>query len=230
MALKLITEIYDDPLSLITEADAKGVKHLYIQGPFAVAGVKNRNGRVYHPDLMEKVVDKYNNDYIKTNRALGECNHPQRLSVDYERATHLVTEMKNDGSGVYIGKAKILKTPMGKLIEGLLESGVAIGVSTRGAGTIIESGGTKTVGDDFLMTAVDVVSDPSALVQGKDGSFSGAFVQGILEGVEFVMNDSGILVQQEITKIIHEDYNKKRLTEERKLELFNKFIQEISRK
>lgn len=226
MALKLITEIYDDPLSLITEADAKGVKHLYIQGPFAVAGVKNRNGRVYHPDLMEKVVDKYNNDYIKTNRALGECNHPQRLSVDYERATHLVTEMKNDGSGVYIGKAKILKTPMGKLIEGLLESGVAIGVSTRGAGTIIESNGTKTVGDDFLMTAVDVVSDPSALL----GNGSGAFVQGILEGVEFTMNERGNFIQQEITEIIVEDYNKKRLTEERKVQLFNKFIQEISGK
>ena len=226
MALKLITEIYDDPLSLITEADVKGVKHLYIQGPFAVAGVKNRNGRVYHPDLMEKVVDKYNNDYIKTNRALGECNHPQRLSVDYERATHLVTEMKNDGSGVYIGKAKILKTPMGKLIEGLLESGVAIGVSTRGAGTIIESNGTKTVGDDFLMTAVDVVSDPSALL----GNGSGAFVQGILEGVEFTMNERGNFIQQEITEIIVEDYNKKRLTEERKVQLFNKFIQEISGK
>ena len=226
MALKLITEIYDDPLSLITEADAKGVKHLYIQGPFAVAGVKNRNGRVYHLDLMEKVVDKYNNDYIKTNRALGECNHPQRLSVDYERATHLVTEMKNDGSGVYIGKAKILKTPMGKLIEGLLESGVAIGVSTRGAGTIIESNGTKTVGDDFLMTAVDVVSDPSALL----GNGSGAFVQGILEGVEFTMNERGNFIQQEITEIIVEDYNKKRLTEERKVQLFNKFIQEISGK
>lgn len=210
-------------MSLLTEADSKGAKHLYIQGPFAVAGVKNRNGRVYHPELMEKVIDKYNNDYIKTNRAIGEMNHPQRLTVDYERATHLITEMKHDGHGVYVGKAKVLKTPMGKILEGLLESGVAIGVSTRGAGSIVEANGVKTVGNDFMMTAVDVVSDPSALL----GNGSGAFVQGILEGVSFALNDQGVFVQEQIREEIVEDYNKKRLTEERKLELFNKFIQEI---
>jgi hypothetical protein len=227
MGMKLITEIFDDPLALITESDSKGVKHLYIQGPFAVAGVKNKNGRIYHPELMEKVIQRYDTDYIKTNRALGELSHPSdRLSVDYERATHLITEMKNDGNGVYIGKAKVLKTPMGKVLEGLLESGVAIGVSTRGAGSLVEANGVKTVGNDFMMTAVDVVSDPSGQYNTNNGLAS-CFVQGILEGVEFTMNDKGVLVQQEITKVVHEDYNKKRLTEERKLQLFNKFIQEI---
>ena len=223
--MKLITETYDEPMSLLTEADTRGNKHLYIQGPFAVAGVKNRNGRIYSHELMEKVINKYDNDYIKTNRAVGEMNHPQRLSVDYERATHLITEMKHDGKGVYIGKAKVLKTPLGKILEGLVESGVAIGVSTRGAGSILEANGVKTVGEDFMMTAVDVVSDPSALL----GNGSGAFVQGILEGVSFSMNEQGFFIQQEITEVIEEDYNKKRLTEERKVQLFNQFIKEISR-
>lgn len=135
--MKLITEIVDEPMSLLREADETGKKHLYIQGPFAVAGVKNKNGRIYNQGLMEKVIDKYNSDYIKTSRALGEMNHPSRLSIDYERATHLTTEMVQH-KNVWVGKAKVLKTPMGKILEGLLESGVAIGVSTRGAGSIVE--------------------------------------------------------------------------------------------
>jgi len=131
--MKLITEILTEPMSLLTEADETGKKHLYIQGPFAVAEVKNKNGRVYKQSLMEKVVDKYTQDYIKTNRAIGEMSHPSRLNIDYERATHLVTGLTQD-KNVWVGKAKVLKTPLGKIVEGLLESGVAIGVSTRGAG------------------------------------------------------------------------------------------------
>lgn len=217
--MKLITEINYEPLALLTEADATGKKHLYIQGPFAVSEVKNKNGRIYSRALLEKVIDKYTQDYIKPSRALGEMNHPTRLSVDFERATHLVTEMVQDGN-VWIGKAKVLKTPMGRILEGLLESGVAVGVSTRGAGTIIEGNGVKTVGDDFLMTAIDAVSDPSGTL--KDGS--GCFVQGIMEGVEFFVNSSGAIIQQDIVELAKIDYDKKRLTEARKLELFNKFI------
>lgn len=224
--MKLITEVHYEPLALITEADATGKKHLYIQGPFAVSEVKNKNGRVYSKALLEKVIDKYTQDYIKPSRALGEMNHPTRLSVDFERATHLVTEMVQEGN-VWIGKAKVLKTPMGRILEGLLESGVAVGVSTRGAGTIIEGNGVKTVGDDFMMTAIDAVSDPSGQYEGKDGSMAGCFVQGILEGVSFAMNDKGILIQQDIEELAKIDYDKKRLTEARKLELFNKFISEI---
>lgn len=228
MGLKLITETYNEPMSLLTEADDTGKKFLYIQGPFAVSEVKNKNGRIYSQSLLEKVIDKYDKDYIKTNRALGECNHPARLSVDFERATHLVTEMKQD-KNVWIGKAKVLKTPMGKILEGLLESGVAVGVSTRGAGSIIESAGVKTVGPDFMMTAVDVVSDPSAVFVGTDGSMQGAFVQGIMEGVEFTMNKQGEFIAQNIIEIAKQDYDKKRLTEERKLQLFNLFISEIKK-
>lgn len=220
--MKLITEFYDEPMSLLTEADASGKKHVYIQGPFAVAEVINKNGRKYAQSLLEKVIEKYNNNYIKSSRALGEMNHPARLSVDYERATHLITEMKQDGN-VWIGKAKVLKTPMGKILEGLLESGVAIGVSTRGAGSIIESNGFKTVGDDFLMTAVDVVSDPS----GQLASGAGCFVQGIMEGVSFSMTPEGNFIEQNIVELAKVDYDKKRLTEARKLQLFNLFIAEI---
>ena len=224
--MKLITEVLLEPMSLLTEADSSGKKHLYIQGPFAVSEVKNKNGRIYSRALLEKVIDKYNTDYIKPARALGEMNHPSRLSVDFERATHLITEMKQDGN-VWIGKAKVLKTPMGRILEGLLESGVAIGVSTRGAGSLIESNGIKTVGDDFMMTAVDAVSDPSGQFAGKDGSMAGCFVQGVMEGVSFSMTAEGTFIEQDIVALAKADYDKKRLTEARKLELFNKFISEI---
>lgn len=220
--MRLITETYLEPMSMLTEADNSGKKHLYIQGPMAVAEVVNKNGRKYAQSLLEKVIAKYTNEYIKTSRALGEMNHPSRLSVDFERATHLITELTQDGN-VWIGKAKVLKTPMGKILEGLIESGVSVGVSTRGAGTIIEANGVKTVGDDFLMTAVDVVSDPS----GQMANGAGCFVQGILEGVSFAMDDRGMFIQQDITELAKIDYDKKRLTESRQLELFNKFIKEI---
>lgn len=220
--MKLITEVLHEPFSLLTEADETGRKHLYIQGPMAVSEVKNKNGRIYRQSLLEKVIDRFNNDYIKPARALGEMNHPARLSIDYERATHLITEMVQD-KNVWIGKARVLKTPMGAILEGLLASGVNVGVSTRGAGTIIESGGIKTVGDDFLMTAIDCVSDPS----GTLGDGSGCFVKDIMEGVEFFMDDKGQFIQQNIAEIAKADYDKKRLTEARKLELFTKFVAEI---
>jgi hypothetical protein len=223
--MKLITEIYNEPLSLLTEADATGRKHLYIQGPFAVSEVTNKNGRKYSQSLLESVIAKFDKDYIKPARALGEMNHPARLSIDYERATHLITEMKQDRN-VWIGKAKVLKTPMGKILEGLLESGVNVGVSTRGAGSIIESNGVKTVGNDFMMTAVDVVSDPSGQYEGDDG-LAGCFVKGIMEGVEFTMNSSGTFIAQNIVEIAKNAYDKKQLTNEVKLELFKRFISEI---
>lgn len=221
--MKLITEYISEPMSLITEADSSGKKHLYIQGPFAVSEQKNKNGRIYKKELLEKVINKFNEDYIKAGRALGEMNHPPRLSVDFERATHLITEMVQDGN-VWVGKARVLKTPMGQLLEGLLASGVSIGVSTRGAGSIVEANGTKHVGDDFMMTAVDCVSDPSGLLP---GGTAGCFVQGIMEGVEYVRTPEGRIVEKDLAEIAKQDYDKKRLTEERKLQLFNKFLNEI---
>lgn len=222
--MKLITEQLFDPLSLITEADASGKKHLYIKGPFAVSEQKNKNGRVYKRELLEKVIDKYHNDYIKTNRALGEMNHPPRLNIDFERATHIVTEMKQDGN-VWIGTAKVLKTPMGKVLEGLLESGVSVGVSTRGAGSIAESNGIKMVGDDFIMTAVDVVSDPSGLM----ANGAGCFVQGIMEGVEFALTDKGFEIVEDTKNNLVKAYDKKILDEEFALKQFQQFMTAMSK-
>jgi len=190
-----------------------------------VSEVTNKNGRKYAQGLLENVIAKFDRDYIKPARALGEMNHPTRLSIDFERATHLITEMKQD-KNVWIGKAKVLKTPMGKILEGLLDSGVNVGVSTRGAGSIIESNGVKTVGDDFMMTAVDVVSDPSGQYEGEDG-LAGCFVKGIMEGVEFTMSSEGAFVAHNIVVAAKQAYDKKQLTSEAKLILFQRFISEI---
>lgn len=221
--MKLITELNYEPMSLLTEADASGEKHLYIKGPMAVSEVKNKNGRIYKKALLEKVIDKYTRDFINTGRALGELNHPNRMSVDYERATHLVTEMVQDGN-IWIGKARILKTPMGQIIEGLCRSGVNIGMSTRGAGSLVESNGAKYVGDDFVMGAIDAVSDPSGQYQTKDGSLVGCFVNGVMEGVEFFQTDDGKWYEQIMAEEAKKAYDKKILNEAKMLELFNSFM------
>lgn len=215
--MKFITEAIDNPLSLLMEADASGRKRLHIQGPFAVAEQKNKNGRIYARGLLEGAVDKYTNDYIKTGRALGEMNHPPRLNIDYERATHLITEMKQDGN-IWIGKAKVLSTPMGKILEGLLESGVNVGVSTRGAGTVSESNGIKHVGSDFFLTAVDVVADPSG---------PGCAVNGIMEGFEYDLDARGNAIVEEISTIAKRAYDAKKLTEQVKLQLFKKLLSAV---
>lgn len=215
--MKFLTEVIDNPLSLMLEADSSGKKQLYIQGPFAVAESKNKNGRIYKKEILEGAIGKYDQDYIKTSRALGEMNHPARLNIDYERATHMITEMKQDGNQ-WIGKAKVLNTPMGNILRGLLESGVNVGVSTRGAGSITEANGIKHVGTDFFLTAVDVVSDPSA---------PGACVNGIMEGFEYILDEKGQVVVEEIAKQAKADYDRKVLTEARKVELFQQLLSAI---
>jgi hypothetical protein len=221
--MKFLTEFIDNPMSLLTEADSSGKKQLFIKGPFAVAETKNKNGRIYKKDLLEAAITKYDSDYIKQSRALGEMNHPPRLNIDFERATHLITEMKYDGNNVWIGKAKVLETPMGKILEGLLKSGVNVGVSTRGAGTVTESDGIKHVGSDFFLTAVDVVSDPSGMMQNG----AGCFVNGIMEGMEFDLDEIGQVIVKDFKEDLIEAYNKKILSEERKLKLFAEFIEKI---
>ena len=215
--MKFLSESIDNPLSLILEADSTGKKQLYIQGPFAVAESKNKNGRIYKKAILEGAINKYDQDYIKTSRALGEMNHPARLNIDYERATHMITEMKQDGNQ-WIGKAKVLNTPMGNILRGLLESGVNVGVSTRGAGSITESDGVKHVGSDFFLTAVDVVSDPSGV---------GCIVNSIMEGYEYVLDAKGQVVVEEIAKLAKADYDRKVLTEARKVELFSMLLKAV---
>jgi hypothetical protein len=215
--MKFLTEVIDNPLSLLMEADATGKKNLYIQGPFAVAESKNKNGRIYKKEILEGAINKYDSDYIKNARALGEMNHPARLNIDYERATHMITEMKQDGN-VWIGKAKVLNTPMGSILKGLLESGVNVGVSTRGAGSITEANGIKQVGADYFLTAVDVVSDPSG---------PGCTINGIMEGMEYELDSKGQAIIEDIAAKAKRDYDRKVLTEARKIELFRQLLEAI---
>lgn len=161
--MKFLRESMDvGSIQLITEAKS-GDGHLYIEGIFAQAEKRNRNGRIYPKQVMENAVNKYITEYVSTRRALSELSHPEnRPTVKPELASHLITELRFEGNDVY-GKARILNTPQGNTLKGLLEGGVQMGVSTRGLGSIEERAGTVYVRDDFAMTAIDAVSDPSGI-------------------------------------------------------------------
>ena len=188
--MKLISEYHDSNLQVITEKRKDGTKEYAIEGVFMQADQKNRNGRIYEKDVLESAVEKYVTEQVKTGRAVGELNHPEGPTINLDKVSHKITELKWSGSDV-VGKASILNTPMGKIVEGLLEGGVKLGVSSRGMGTLVQKKGTSYVGNDFMLATVDIVQDPSA---------PGAFVNGIMEGVSWVW-DNGILKAQEIEEI-----------------------------
>ena len=188
--MKLISEYHDSNLQVITEKRKDGTKEYAIEGVFMQADQKNRNGRIYEKDVLEGAVEKYVTEQVKTGRAVGELNHPEGPTINLDKVSHKITELKWQGSDV-VGKASILNTPMGKIVEGLLEGGVKLGVSSRGMGTLVQKKGTSYVGNDFMLATVDIVQDPSA---------PGAFVNGIMEGVSWVW-DNGILKAQEIEEI-----------------------------
>jgi Prohead core protein serine protease len=198
----LITETVDNALRVLTESK-DGNKILSIEGIFMQAEQKNKNGRMYPLGILVNEVTRYNNEYIKQNRALGELGHPEGPSVNLERVSHMLTSLKESGNDV-IGKAKILGTPYGKIVENLIDSGVKLGVSSRGMGSLKEIDGINMVQEDFMLAAVDIVADPSA---------PNAFVNGIMEGKQWVWNN-GVLKEQ------HVDYWKKKIqnTPSRKLE------------
>lgn len=181
--MKLISEYIDHGLEYIVEANKAGEKKYAIEGIFAQAEGKNRNGRVYPRGIMESAVDKYITEQVRTGRAVGELNHPSGPTINLDKVSHRITEMKWQGNNV-VGKAQILDTPMGKIVKGLLEGGVQLGVSTRGMGSLVERNGTMYVKDDFMLSTVDIVQDPSA---------PDAFVNGIMEGVEFFYDEQGSL-------------------------------------
>jgi hypothetical protein len=211
--MKLITEITED-LEYITEEN-KGKKSLYIQGPFMMAEVKNRNGRIYPAEVLFKEMKRYNENYVAKNRAFGELGHPEGPNINLERVSHMITELKQDGNNVW-GRAKIMDTPYGQIVQNLISNGAQLGVSSRGMGTLEEKNGTKVVKDDFyLATAADIVADPSA---------PEAFVQGIMEGKEWIW-ESGVLKEKtlnEIKRNIKSSSSKK--LDETKLKAFNKFL------
>jgi hypothetical protein len=188
--MKLITEYTTSDVQCIVEKKENGEKKYVIEGVFAQADKKNRNGRVYPKPILENAVNKYVKEQVKTHRAVGELNHPEGPTVNLDKVSHLITDLKFEGTNV-VGKAQVLPTPMGKIVEGLLEGGVQLGVSTRGMGSLVQKNGAMEVGKDFILSTVDIVQDPSA---------PKAFVNGIMEGVEWVW-DNGILTAQEIEKI-----------------------------
>lgn len=216
--MKLITEEIEK-VEVITEGKGSD-KKLYIQGPFLQAECVNRNGRMYPMSIMEREVKRYNEQYVNKGRALGELGHPDGPTVNLDRVSHKIVSLEQKGNN-FIGKAQILSTPMGKIAESLLNEGVCLGVSSRGIGSLRENikGGYKEVGEDFMLaTAADIVADPSA---------PDAFVQGIMEGVEWVWNN-GVLEQKvsTIQKRINTLVDTKQL-EEHKLNLFSEFLNSL---
>ena len=171
--MKLITEELTD-VQLIAEADENGKKSHKIKGIFMQANIKNRNGRVYPQEVLEKEVNRYKKEFIDRKRAFGELGHPDGPTVNLERVSHLITSLEGDGKGNYIGEAKVTDTPYGKIVKSLIDEGAQLGVSSRGMGSLENKGGTNYVKSDFyLATAADIVADPSA---------PSAFVQGVMEG------------------------------------------------
>ena len=188
--MKLIAEYVEQDLEVIIEAKEDGTKSHMIEGVFAQAESKNRNGRIYPKAVMESAVDKYVTEQVKTKRAVGELNHPDGPTVNLDKVSHLIESLDWKGNDV-VGKARILNTPNGQIVKGLLDGGVRLGVSTRGMGSLEQRNGAMYVKDDFILNTVDIVQDPSA---------PNAFVNGIMEGVDWVWNN-GIIEAREIEKM-----------------------------
>ena len=211
--MKLITETIEN-VEVITEG--KGAdKKLYIEGVFLQSEIKNRNGRMYPFSVLEKEVNRYNEEYVKTSRALGELGHPDGPTVNLDRVSHRITSLKAEGNN-FIGRAQILSTPNGNIAKALLEEGVKLGVSSRGMGSIDKREDCGVVMDDFMLaTAADIVADPSA---------PDAFVNGIMEGKEWAW-DNGILKETKVAKYQrYMDNATRKNLEERTLEVFNDFL------
>lgn len=218
--MKLITEITED-IRVIEEAKEDGKKSLYIEGIFLQGNQPNRNNRIYKTEVLEREVNRYIKENVEKNRAYGELGHPNGPSINLDRVSHIVTELKRDGDN-FVGRAKITSTPMGDVARGLLSDGAQLGVSSRGMGSMKEGkNGIMEVQDDFyLATAADIVADPSA---------PDAFVNGVMEGVEWVWDHGKMVAMhvEEIEKEIKKAARSKKLNEQRKIELFEKFIRSL---
>jgi hypothetical protein len=214
--MKLIRETVEEVKYLTEEKD--GVKSLYIQGPFLVGDTQNKNGRIYERKILEKEVARYMKEYVEAKRAFGELGHPETPTINLDRVSHLITNLKQEGS-TWIGKAKILETPMGKIAKSLIEGGASLGVSSRGMGSLENRNGVNYVQPDYyLATAADIVADPSA---------PGAFVEGIMEGKEWVW-DNGIVREVEINALKETIVKAKRKQlEEVQLRAFENFLSKL---
>ena len=214
--MKLITEQIENVQILTEEKDGK--KLLYIEGVFLQSELKNRNGRMYPFSVLEREVGRYNEEYIKSKRALGELGHPDGPTINLDRVSHRITSLRAEGNN-FVGKAQILDTPMGNIAKSLLGEGVQLGVSSRGMGSIQKSEDCNVVADDFMLTtAADIVADPSA---------PDAFVNGIMEGKEWEW-DNGLLKEREVAKYQrYMDGANRRTMEEKTLKVFEHFLSNL---
>tara|TARA_R100001377_G_scaffold43758_1_gene24800 strand:+ start:1071 stop:1718 length:648 start_codon:yes stop_codon:yes gene_type:complete len=212
--MKLITETIED-IEVLTEANTSGGKNYKIRGVFMQADIKNRNGRLYPVDTLAKEVARYTREFINKKRAFGELGHPDGPTVNLERVSHMITSLKQEGKN-FIGEAKVMDTPYGKIVKNLIDEGAQLGVSSRGMGSIQQSQGRNVVGKDFyLATAADIVADPSA---------PDAFVEGIMENKEWVW-DNGILKSIEVEQYKWEiERTKRNKLAEVKANIFKDFI------
>ena len=215
--MKLITEQIE-PVEILTE-EKDGKKNTYIKGVFLQTEITNRNGRMYKYDAMAKEVSKYNEEFIKRGRALGELGHPDGPTINLDRVSHKIVELMPEGKN-FMGKAKLLETPMGKIAKNLLEEGVQLGVSSRGLGSIKREGTTQVVADDFILsTAADIVADPSA---------PDAFVEGIYEGKEWCLVDGAIKeAQLDAIKQSLDNAPSSQELAERKISAFNSLLRSL---
>ena len=214
--MKLISEHVED-IEYITEADEDGKKNYRIKGVFMQAEVKNRNNRLYPMSVLEKEVKRYNREYVQQNRAFGELGHPDGPTVNLERVSHMITKLYPDSKN-FIGEAKIMDTPYGKIVKNLIDEGAKLVVSSRGMGSLEPRKDMQVVKDDFyLATAADIVADPSA---------PNAFVEGIMEGKDWVW-DNGIVKEVNIAEYRAELRKKSKRLDEKKIKIFNDFMSKI---
>ena len=214
--MKLISEEISQAEYLVEETNGK--KNYKIKGVFLQSDIKNRNGRIYENDILQKEVKRYNQEFINKKRAFGELGHPDGPTVNLERVSHMITKLEPEGKN-FIGEAKIMDTPYGKIVKGLIDEGAQLGVSSRGMGSLVQKNGANYVGKDFyLATAADIVADPSA---------PDAFVEGIMENKEWVW-DNGVIKAQDIEEYKEHIQEAKRLKlAEAKVEVFKSFLEKL---
>jgi len=217
--MKLISEFNDYAVTpVIVEENEKGEKDYFIEGVFMQSDIKNRNGRIYPEQVMKKEVDRYRKEFVEKDRAFGELGHPDGPTINLDKVSHMITKLEQDGKN-FMGRAKILSTPNGQIVRNLINDGAKLGVSSRGLGSLETRGGAQVVKDDFqLATAADIVADPSA---------PEAFVEGIMEGVEWYY-DSGILKMKDAEQMRKELRTaKSSKLQETKLNLWKKFVENL---
>jgi hypothetical protein len=215
----LITETNTEDVRLVTEATEDGKKNYFIEGVFMQSNKPNRNNRIYERNILFNEAKRYIKTYVDENRAFGELNHPQGPTVNLDRVSHIIKEMREEGDNL-MGKAKIMDTPMGKIVQNLMDEGAKLGVSSRGMGSLKERNGINEVQKDFMLSAVDIVADPSA---------PDAFVNGIMEGREWIW-DNGILKEKDIQSYqesIESAYTTRQNREEKLIEVYADFMSKL---